>query len=145
MVNGEADQSGGLMYVVKSSTINMDYLKIDNVKATNAYGGLAYISASATGLSSASITNNRVTNVQSKLSGSMFYSLSNSATFTASNNGFQCLSAPYTTNEPELSAQTPLIGGAFFIKDAVKFVSTTNTVKWCYLGDTGGAFHIENS
>lgn len=37
------------------------------------------------------------------------------------------------------------IGGAFFIKGALGVTSTSNTIKYCYNSDTGGAFHIENS
>jgi predicted outer membrane repeat protein len=37
------------------------------------------------------------------------------------------------------------IGGAFYIKGAVAVTSTSNTIKYCYHSDIGGAFHIENS
>ena len=75
----------------------------------------------------------------------MVYSLSATAIFTASSSSFQCKSAAYVTNEPNLASQTPTIGGAFYIVNAVSFTSTTNTIKWCYLGDTGGAFYLQNT
>jgi predicted outer membrane repeat protein len=44
-----------------------------------------------------------------------------------------------------MSAQTALIGGAFFIKDAVNVTSTSNVYRYCYLGNTGGVFYLENA
>ena len=39
--------------------------------------------------------------------------------------------------------QVSTIGGAFYINGASGGVkSVANTVKWCYLGDMGGAFSI---
>jgi hypothetical protein len=82
------------------------------------------------------------TNTKSKLSGSMIYSASPSVTFDTQNNFFSCNPIAWTTS-PTVGPAT--MGGAFFIKDAVIFNSLINEIKYCYLSDTGGAFHIERS
>jgi hypothetical protein len=88
------------------------------------------------------ITNLVATNTKSKLSGSMIYSASPSATFDVQNNFFSCNLLAWTSS-PTIGPST--MGGAFFIKDAVIFNSLQNEIKYCYLSDTGGAFHIERS
>jgi len=88
------------------------------------------------------ITNLVATNTKSKLSGSMIYSASPSATFDVQNNFFSCNLIAWTSS-PTIGPAT--MGGAFYIKDAVIFNSLQNEIKYCYLSDTGGAFHIERS
>lgn len=88
------------------------------------------------------ITNLVATNTKSKLSGSMIYSASPSATFDVQNNFFSCNLIAWTSS-PTIGPAT--MGGAFYIKDAVIFNSFQNEIKYCYLSDTGGAFHIERS
>ena len=48
-------------------------------------------------------------------------------------------------NYASVAMGTADIGGAFFIKGALAVTSTSNTIKYCYNSDIGGAFHIENS
>lgn len=77
----------------------------------------------------------------------MIYSASSAVTLTSTSSVYQCLTSAYSTAniDPELLAQTSTMGGAFYIKNAVKFTSTSNTIEYCYVGDTGGAFYIESS
>ena len=104
-----------------------------------------YLASTATALSTVSMIAVTATNVKSLLSGSMVYSATSSVSISAASSTFQCLISAYTTNDPQLTAQTSTIGGAFWVQNAVKVTSTANTIKWCYIGDTGGAFYIENS
>jgi hypothetical protein len=72
----------------------------------------------------------------------MVYSESSSVAFTAISSSFEC-------NTADLAAYavgpSPDMGGAFYIKDAIGFTSTLNTFRRCYLTDSGGAFHLENT
>ena len=50
-----------------------------------------------------------------------------------------------TANYASVALGAADIGGAFFIKGALGVTSTSNSIKYCYNSDIGGAFHIENS
>lgn len=108
---------------------------------------MLHIASTATGLTSVTFSNLAISNVQSALSGSVVYSASTAVTLTLTTSSYQCLPAPYSPAalDPLISALTPTIGGAFYIVNAVKVISTSNIVKNCYLGDIGGAFYVENT
>jgi len=72
----------------------------------------------------------------------MIYSESTTAAFTSANGLFECNSGAFGT----ITATSAQMGGAFYIKNSVSgFTSTGNIIRYCYLSDVGGAFHIENS
>ena len=104
-----------------------------------------YIENGASTLTSVTFTSTIVTNVWSRLSGSMVYSLSSTVSFTSTSSSYSCQTAAYGSNNPTLANQLYTQGGAFYIKDAVKFTSNSNTYQYCYVSDVGGAFYIENS
>jgi hypothetical protein len=72
----------------------------------------------------------------------MVYSESSSVAFTAISSSFECNAADLTAYAV---GPTPDMGGAFYIKDAIGFTSTLNTYQRCYLTDSGGAFHLDNT
>jgi hypothetical protein len=63
------------------------------------------------------------------------------ATFTISNSNFRCQPTAFTV----ISISASDYGGAFYLKNALSVTSTQNTIQYCYLATSGGAFHIENS
>jgi predicted outer membrane repeat protein len=137
------------MYVNKASTISLNTVSVSGVSLTGgtSKGGLIFIHSNANTLSTVTLSAVTASNILSKQTGSMIHSESASATFTVSSSFFNCHLSTFTVpTDFDLSAsQTSTYGNAFYIKDAVKFTSTTNTYKWCYLGNKGGVFYLENT
>jgi hypothetical protein len=67
---------------------------------------------------------------------------STSATFTLANSEFLCHSSAFTSLSLPVTSD---YGGAFYLKNAQQVTSMQNTIKYCFLATSGGAFHIENS
>ncbi|CDW79966.1 UNKNOWN [Stylonychia lemnae] len=85
-----------------------------------------------------------ITEVTSKLSGSIIYSVY-STVIKLDSSQFQCQLFPYVTNEPKLSNQENTYGGAFYFKDSVSITTKTIKVLNCYIGGIGGVFYLENT